>query len=405
MSSTYAPIETKDHNGKVPPSPFLTRSQEEREELHREREKRAEIVLWRKPLVTLSYFFRELFIDIRHQSNRLVYHNRKKFSAIGLMIFSLFLLYLIDGEHQQYYVAAQKQIFWCFYWIGLGVLSSIGLGTGLHTFILYLGPHIARVTLAAWECGSVDFPEPPYPNDIICPDEEGDKNLLTLWTIMGKVRLESMMWGLGTAVGELPPYFMARAARLSGSEIDMDDEEIEEMEAMLASENKDVMTRVKKAVHNLVQKAGFFGILLCASIPNPLFDLAGITCGHFLVPFWTFFGATAIGKAIVKMHIQKLLVIVTFSNHHVESLTEIIGNIPHVGNTLKKPFVDYIDHQKHKLHREENSMDSPSNLVTQLYSVLVIFMVSFFALSIVNSMAQKYAKRLDDERRYKVKDK
>lgn len=39
-------------------------------------------------------------------------------------------------------------------------------------------------------------------------------------------------------------------------------------------------------------------------IPNPLFDLAGITCGHFLVPFWTFFGATLIGKAVIKMHIQ-----------------------------------------------------------------------------------------------------
>jgi len=41
-------------------------------------------------------------------------------------------------------------------------------------------------------------------------------------------------------------------------------------------------------------------------IPNPLFDLAGITCGHFLVPFWTFFGATLVGKAVVKMHIQVL---------------------------------------------------------------------------------------------------
>lgn len=47
-------------------------------------------------------------------------------------------------------------------------------------------------------------------------------------------------------------------------------------------------------------------------IPNPLFDLAGITCGHFLVPFWTFFGATLIGKAIVKMHIQvNILVVLT----------------------------------------------------------------------------------------------
>ena len=49
-------------------------------------------------------------------------------------------------------------------------------------------------------------------------------------------------------------------------------------------------------VERLVERVGFFGILACASIPNPLFDLAGITCGHFLVPFWTFFGATLIGK-------------------------------------------------------------------------------------------------------------
>lgn len=31
------------------------------------------------------------------------------------------------------------------YWIILGVASSIGLGTGLHTFVLYLGPWIAKV--------------------------------------------------------------------------------------------------------------------------------------------------------------------------------------------------------------------------------------------------------------------
>lgn len=34
------------------------------------------------------------------------------------------------------------------------------------------------------------------------------------------------MWGAGTALGELPPYFMARAARLSGQE--PDDEEYAE---------------------------------------------------------------------------------------------------------------------------------------------------------------------------------
>ena len=32
---------------------------------------------------------------------------------------------------------------------------------------LLQGPHIATVTLAAFECKSVDFPEPPYPNEYV----------------------------------------------------------------------------------------------------------------------------------------------------------------------------------------------------------------------------------------------
>lgn len=54
----------------------------------------------------------------------------------------------------------------------------------------------------------------------------------------------------------------------------------------------------------MIQKLGFFGIFLFASVPNPLFDLAGITCGHFKIPFTTFFGATFLGKACVKASIQ-----------------------------------------------------------------------------------------------------
>ena len=63
----------------------------------------------------------------------------------------------------QYVSHMEKVVLWWGYWVGLGILSSVGLGTGLHTFLLYLGPHIASVTIAAFDCGSVDFPEPPYP--------------------------------------------------------------------------------------------------------------------------------------------------------------------------------------------------------------------------------------------------
>ena len=62
-------------------------------------------------------------------------------------------------------------------------------------------------------------------------------------------------------------------------------------------------------------------------IPNPLFDLAGITCGHFLVPFWTFFGATLIGKAVIKTHLQQLTVIVAFNENLVQTLVSFLANV------------------------------------------------------------------------------
>lgn len=153
---------------------------------------------------------------------------------------------------------------------------------------------------------------------IICPENVvPNAGAITLLQIMSKVRLEAFMWGAGTALGELPPYFMARAARLSGQahEEDLDLEE---------GDQPRLVARTKHTIKTLVEKVGFFGILACASIPNPLFDLAGITCGHFLVPFWTFFGATLIGKAVVKMLIQKTFVIIAFNEHHVERFVEII---------------------------------------------------------------------------------
>ena len=44
--------------------------------------------------------------------------------------------------------------------------------------------------------------------------------------------------------------------------------------------------------------------VLTTQVPNPLFDLAGIMCGQFEKPFWEFFLATLLGKAIIKTHIQ-----------------------------------------------------------------------------------------------------
>lgn len=57
-----------------------------------------------------------------------------------------------------------------------------------------------------------------------------------MWDIVSKVRFEAFMWGAGTAIGELPPYFMARAAKLSGSEVE-EEEELEALEEIEKSSN------------------------------------------------------------------------------------------------------------------------------------------------------------------------
>merc|ERR1712179_67149 len=117
-----------------------------------------------------------------------------------------------------------------------------------------------------------------------------------------------------------------------GSEPGEDTEEFLELQEKL--KNPEKMTRFERAkygIQQLVERVGFFGILAAASIPNPLFDLAGITCGHFLVPFWTFFGATLIGKAVIKTHIQQLTVIVAFNQHLLETSISFLVQIPVLG--------------------------------------------------------------------------
>lgn len=131
-------------------------------------------------------------------------------------------------------------------------------------------------------------------------------------------------------------------------------------------------------------------------IPNPLFDLAGITCGHFLVPFWTFFGATLIGKAIIKMHIQKMFVIIAFNETLIETAIEWINLIPIIGKQLRVPFKAFLDGQKYKLHNKSSShgKDGSSNILGSIFEKFVMAMVIYFVVSIINSVAQSYHKRI-----------
>lgn len=93
--------------------------------------------------------------------------------------------------------------------------------------MLYLGPHIALFTLKATLCGRVDLKSAPYDTiqlkrvpswlDKSC-SEFGPPLMISaagsrvpLTSILPQVQLEAILWGIGTALGELPPYFISRA--------------------------------------------------------------------------------------------------------------------------------------------------------------------------------------------------
>ena len=80
--------------------------------------------------------------------------------------------------------------------------------------------------------------------------------------------------GAGTAVGELPPYFIARQAMMSG--VDPDDEDYEE--AILDAQegegdDESLMGKGKSLMKNLVTKLGFVGIMIAASVSGFLINL------------------------------------------------------------------------------------------------------------------------------------
>ncbi len=70
--------------------------------------------------------------------------------------------------------------------------------------------------MASYECGQVVKIYPSrfahnYKFDCISANKD-----LTFWNLWYGIALEAFLWGFGTALGELPPYLVSRAAALNG---------------------------------------------------------------------------------------------------------------------------------------------------------------------------------------------
>ena len=292
------------------------------------------------------------------------------------------------------------------WWIGLGVLSSVGLGSGLHSGLLFLFPHILRLAAAADKCGTTDFET--Y-GDIwwssrsalfrcrpggapLSAEEEP-----TFVALFLKAIGPAVLWGAGTAIGEIPPYLISLAAAQAGEV----DEEYEAAQAEAQSKGGSWWRRaVGKAgvyMEEVVKKYGFVGILLMSAWPNAAFDMCGICAGHFQMPFWHFFGATLIGKAVIKVSGQVCVLLLVGSHASralaVAAVDRLAANVglPLVGHTID----ELLQKMRAKIEGGggggggggDGGLDV-ATLAKKGLAVLIAAVVLSFAYSAINNLAQ-----------------
>ncbi|KAM7274371.1 hypothetical protein ACFE04_029035 [Oxalis oulophora] len=321
--------------------------------------------------------------------------------------------FLLDGPHEMLLQEIFSYLQFGLWWMALGVASSIGLGSGLHTFVLYLGPHIALFTIKAAQCGRVDMKRAMYdtiqfnraPSWLNKECSEYGPPLfdsrVPVGSILPHVQFEAILWGIGTALGELPPYFLSRAARISGNKMKELDYSTTEETGMTTSHVK----QIKNWFRSHAQYLNFFTILALASIPNPLFDLAGIMCGQFGIPFWKFFFATLIGKAIIKTHIQTIFIISVCNNQLLDlienKLIWVLSFVPGLAPILPNLVT--------KLHAIKDKYMAPPAAVStntgkkwglslaSIWNTVVWLMLLNFSVKIVTATAQSFLKERQEK--------
>ncbi|CAD6217538.1 unnamed protein product [Miscanthus lutarioriparius] len=370
-----------------------------------------------RPFKTLAFFGLAIAQSLERTCSSVLKKGSRLKIAMLLVAATWVLLLFTDGLHEKHLQELLWYVRFGLWWIILGVASSIGLGSGLHTFIMYLGPHVALFTIKAVQCGRVDLKSAPYDTILLKRSPSWlEKDCLQFGPpiyhetipfskILQEVCLEAVLWGIGTALGELPPYFLSRAASMSGRVIDgLEDLDASISEGFLSS----TLRQAKRWLMSHSQHLSFTLILLLASVPNPLFDLAGMLCGQFNVPFWKFFLATLIGKAIVKVCIQTTLVI-TLCNNQLLDLVEkrliwAFSNVPGVASVLPS-LVSKLKMAKIKFLSAHVAASASSSVkgkkwnlsFSLVWNTLVWLMVVNFIIQIVTSTAQGYLRTQQEQ--------
>jgi len=367
-------------------------------ELRRElRERRARLTLARAPLRTLALFVRESVAYLASAAGSLL-QSALFWVFVAVCTFGYGGLVVSESTYVEVVEKGVKYVVW---WVGLGILSSVGLGSGMHSGILFLFPHMFKVVTAAERCPSLKF------------DHMADMWFQTaamtcdVGLIPGEKRADffdvfllcivpAILWGSGTAIGEVPPYAVSRAAYLSGKQDD--DEELQE--ALAEMEGKDVLSKMKKWMVDFVNKHGFFGIFLMAAWPNAAFDLVGIVCGSVGISFWTFFLATLLGKSFVKVGGQTVFFVYWFRNQEavIDMLGALADKLPDFVPLDSKKVTDKMKEILGKMANAsaEAEKDEEASMMKRIAEGTILAVMLYFVYTTLCQISQGKQKEIDD---------
>mmetsp|Transcript_6294 Transcript_6294/g.12358 ORF Transcript_6294/g.12358 Transcript_6294/m.12358 type:complete len:437 (+) Transcript_6294:113-1423(+) len=303
---------------------------------------RTRLTLFGSPLLTLKYFYLSALDSIWLFVRWTVAHPATLFVVLPVLLLYVFLK--IAGVQEDTIEQIEFSSEFVVWWMGLGILSSIGFGSGMHSGLLFLFPHILKICLASERCGNLDFDirsDMWWRSDALqCVPtvSKGDpSDMVGFWQVFLHSLPAGILWGIGTAIGEIPPYLLSYQAAKAGRK-NIEAEEIAKLEhsssiryskaaswySKMVALFQMTISKIKHWMLDFIEKRGFWGIFILAAYPNAAFDLCGICCGHFLMPFWEFFGATLLGKGVVKVAGQTAFFVALFRKSTRESILEYL---------------------------------------------------------------------------------
>lgn len=386
-----------------------------------QKEARGKITMLRTPITTMRLFLTAAVNFIVSRTVRFVTHKATLFGLLPLALLWAAALQ-VEGVHRPLMGEVSQWFYFAVWWVGLGVLSSVGLGTGMHTGFMFMFPHIYKVVQAAEaSCGDAfDMRENMF-NGVnldfafTCfPDAPAEFAVPSLMALYWKCAPAGFLWGIGTAIGEIPPYITAFSAKQAGLEDALGEEgdDFADVTSTIAAQGdkeaaKDPMTVMKNWMLGFIERYGFVGVFLMSAWPNAMFDFVGICCGLFMMPFWKFFLGLVLGKACVKVNCQVIVCVVLFSSTYrqayVTSLTAFLSSVTPASWDLKNKVDEGVAKYLNKMSGKGGESGGGGGLAKQLMQWFIFLVIFAFLVSFIEEFARQRQKMYDDAALEKAK--